>query len=94
MSHHVWWSKMKKKNNQFFFSFFHFFLQPCNFLYGISTLKGFLRQKAILTTHMHYILSKKHDLNDFGKNRKCPHGNAVWPPPLDSSLNTVTLRSM
>ena len=64
--------------NNIFFLIFSFFLQPCNFLYGISTLKGFPRQKAILTTYMHYILPKKHDLNDFEKNRKCPHGNAVW----------------
>ena len=66
-----------KKKIMIFFNFFKKKFTPLSFLYGISTLKGFPRQKAILTTYMHFILSKKHDLSDFEKNRKCPHGNAV-----------------
>ena len=63
--------------NQKFMIFF-IFLASLSLFYDISTSKVFLRQKAIHTTYMHYILSKKHDLNDFEKNLKCPHGNAVW----------------
>ena len=62
--------------NQKFMIFFIFFASLSLF-YDISTSKVFLRQKAIHTTYMHYISSKKHDLNDFEKNRKCPHGKSL-----------------
>ena len=71
-------AKNKKIKIMIFFIFLKKKFTPLSFLYGISTLKGFPRQKTILTTYMHFILSKKHDLSDFEKNRKCPHGNAVW----------------
>ena len=71
-----WWAimsdgrKCKKKIVIFFYFYLYIFFSPLSFFHDISTLKGFLRQKAILTTYMHYILSKKHDLNDFEKKSK------------------------
>ena len=45
------------------FMIFFLFFASLSLFYDISTSKVFLRQKAIHTTYMHYILSKKLEKN-------------------------------